>query len=160
MTVNLIPEYISANMMLFWALALTVATTLPAPGATQDPQGYFDNLDINGDGFITLHEAEHGLTVHALFTAMDADCDGVITLAQINFYMPEFVPVFNNLDLDGNQSVTDQEAQAATSIAGVFTFFDTNADGLLERPEAQRLIDVINRLAAAAADLGNTACGN
>ncbi|XP_035686292.1 uncharacterized protein LOC118422696 [Branchiostoma floridae] len=142
-------------MMLLLALVLSVATALPARRQTQD---IFNNLDINSDGAVTLHEAEHQLTVGSIFTALDADCDGVVTMDQVNFYMPDMVAVLSPLDLDGNQSLTSQEAQTATTIGNIFNFFDVNDDGLLERPEAARLIELITRLQAAAAAQGNTGC--
>ncbi|KAI8505373.1 PREDICTED: probable calcium-binding protein CML26 [Branchiostoma belcheri] len=141
-------------MMLFLALALTMATALPVP---RKGEQYFDNLDINGDGIITLHEADHGLSVASIFSAMDADCDGFITRGQILFYMREFVEAFDTLDLNGDGFLTVQEAETATTIGRVFAFFDTNADGQLERWEAERLINLIVLLQDAAAAQG-TAC--
>ncbi|XP_035686305.1 calcium-dependent protein kinase 16-like [Branchiostoma floridae] len=141
-------------MMLFLALVLSVATAMPAPRKGEE---YFDTLDTNTDGIITLHEAEHELTVASIFSAMDADCDGFITRGQILFYFREFVEAFDGLDLNGDGFLTVQEAETATTIGRIFAFFDTNADGQLERWEADRLIQLIVQLQSAAAAQG-TAC--
>ncbi|CAH1262496.1 uncharacterized protein [Branchiostoma lanceolatum] len=141
-------------MMLFLALALSVATALPVPRKGEE---YFDQLDINSDGIITLHEADHGLSVAAIFGAMDADCDGFITRGQILFYVREFVEAFDRLDLNGDGYLTVQEAETATDIGRIFAFFDINADGQLTPQEADRLIQLIIQLQAAAAAQG-TAC--
>ena len=103
-----------------------------------------DKYDSDGDGMISVNEFQPPKS-RGMMKRMDANNDGVVTMDEINQQVADHQTkmaerhaemtvrvqaFFSDADLDGDGSVTGEEAQAAA-----FNRIDKNVDGYLTEQE-------------------------
>jgi Ca2+-binding EF-hand superfamily protein len=132
-------------------LAAMASDTPPAapeatPPATQSgPVGHFAALDTNGDGAISLAEAQAGAPRMAEhFTEIDANGDGLITKEEMQAARGKLRQEmqargeerFRSADADGDGKIDLAEAQTSMPRAAEhFGEIDANGDGFLTHDE-------------------------
>lgn len=131
------------NLKLLAALGCLVM----APALAQDappPGGHFSGLDTDGDGALSLAEAEAGAPrLAANFASLDADGDGLVTRAEMQASRERFredrgqraEERFSALDTDGDGALSVAEAAAAPGLAKNFERLDADGDGALTHGE-------------------------
>lgn len=91
-------------------------------------KGHMKKMDTNGDGKVTLAEAQESVKKH--FTELDKNKNGTLEKDELS---GKFTRRFARADANGDGKVTLAEAQA--KIKDWFTRKDTNKDGVLSGDE-------------------------
>lgn len=111
----------------------------------------------------------------ALYTALDADSDGIITQAELNAFSPAFTPtVYSELDIDGSGDIIVEEVGSSPLFSGFanadpvqfrrdaplivrryssYRVIDTNQDGFLSPGEVSAVIPNLTRTRYVTADV-------
>ena len=125
------------------AVALT-AFGQAGPGRGHGPQMNLEQVDINGDGNISLDEINADRS--ARFASADANGDGGLTLDEFTSareaerearQAERMTKHFERLDADGDGIVTlaEQDAFAAERTEKMFQRVDSNDDGVISEAE-------------------------
>jgi Ca2+-binding EF-hand superfamily protein len=134
------PSRIAAAFGIAGLVALGVA--IAAPHGHRDGHGrfVFEQADANGDGQVTLAEADAAKAER--MAGMDADSDGYITFEEARAHRQALREErararFARLDAnaDGKVSVAEIEARADEHAMKMFERLDRNADGAIAREE-------------------------
>ena len=122
-------------------------TASPVPKATDDPAAVrplasFAGMDDNGDGLVS--SVEHAKAVQAIFTMMDADRDGLVTVAEMDAARDAVggsTEVSSEKKIEAGDSDNDGRLTLAEFVGGanaLFARMDLNNDDMLDRAEWDR----------------------
>lgn len=131
----------ASSMKNILASLLSMGLALVLGSCTLSLEEKFNHYDLNGDGKVSQDEYAEVVT-RITFGAFDEDEDGSVTLAEWQkLEGAESDPQFKVHDLDGNGSVTLEEALRSTrkkkSFSEAFPGIDTDRDGYVVLSEAQ-----------------------
>ena len=137
----------AATALAVAALALPGAQANEKDGASKSRTGYFERLDTDKDGAVTLQEAV--AVHHARFTKIDANGDGSVSRDEFMSYSAKAKPtdakpseskaserktkMFERLDADKNGSISGQEWDAVAEKQ--FAAVDADKDGKVTKEE-------------------------
>ncbi len=134
------PLLVTALGCLLLAPPALLAADAPPPGS------HFAGVDTDGDGAISLAEAEAGAPRLAYsFAKFDTDGDGLLTREELQATRERVREErrergeerFSGLDTDGDGVLSAAEAAAAPGLAKNFDRLDADGDGLLTHGELQ-----------------------
>lgn len=98
----------------------------------------FEEVDINGDGVISVREAAAmPVSLKEAFGTIDTDGDGNVSMAEYRAGRTNLLQNadFTALDTDDDGVIDAQEAADMPVLSKAFDRIDTNADGLLSQDE-------------------------
>ncbi len=135
-------------------LGLMIPTALVLPAMAEDgprgPQMIFENLDLNGDGAVTLEEMEGAR--EARFAQADANGDGVLDRDELIAGGSERMArgidrMLERADTDGDGAVSPEEmAEMRPGRRGpeaIFERFDADGDGSLTQSEFEEAAEAM-----------------
>lgn len=140
-------------MIIFSASHATAQNTvyyefLPNAAGEIDKDGFdigyhavFSQWDGNGDQNVSEEEL-----FKVLFSRLDKDTNNYLTAEEWKVAQKYFLNItsfsleFKKLDLDGDANLTVSEFDSAMKNSGLFSYHDTNRDGLLTRKELNAMI--------------------
>ncbi len=106
---------------------------------------WFNELDTNGDGQITLDELREAGKEPSEYQKYDRNGDGVITADEVLRYLKKplpngLPPWFQELDKNGDGKITFEEWSEGGKEPDDFRKFDRNGDGIITVDEAARTL--------------------
>ncbi|MDH3229009.1 MAG: EF-hand domain-containing protein [Alphaproteobacteria bacterium] len=123
------------------AVIIGILATGAAYAASDDGDGNprlnrFERLDEDGDG--RIDRAEFANSGDVKFSSMDANGDGVMTMAELDEYerLQRITRRFKRMDADADGLVTGAEFAAARD--KMFEHLDKDADGFLTTDDMKR----------------------
>jgi len=142
-------------------------STRGASGASDAATSMINSLDTNGDGVVSLEEAEAGGSQNAsqAFAALDSDGDGSLTSTELSSALQQLGPphgyhhggprsssdiatqILSDIDSDGDGGLSLSEIGTATGTAAndqtnaAFSNLDTDGNGKLSLTELTSALD-------------------
>ncbi|CAH1245716.1 Hypp7530 [Branchiostoma lanceolatum] len=112
------------------------------------------DIDADGDGLISRPEVHAVMTLQNALDALDTDDDhGFTEQETTDFFGDE--SLYQQWNTNGDDHLSFGEVHHGITLDGVFDWFDTNGDGFLEGPEADKIVFVYNAMVAAGIHHGN-----
>ena len=110
------------------ALAFLLQGDCTDPG--RESSAYYDDWDANSDSYLSDQEVADGL-----YGEWDSDGDEILSQSEFDSFGVDEHGGFADVDADRNSSISRQEFDERYRTSGVFSRWDTNADGRLDRDE-------------------------
>ena len=131
--------------------AATQATSTSDTKISPPGKNWFNDLDADNDGQLSVTEAAGNAGMKDSFVTIDANADGYVTLEEYRkFYTSTKSQgevhaqahsavvtrdVWTKLDADSDGKLSSSEVSADTTISGAFSAMDSNGDGFVTQAE-------------------------
>jgi len=126
-------------------------TTTDTTKASPPGKNWFNDLDADADGQLSVTEANGNAGVHANFGTIDANADGYVTMDEYREYFTSSKSqgevhaqahsavvtrdVWTKLDANSDGKLSSSEVTGNTTISGAFSAMDSNGDGFVTQAE-------------------------